>query len=327
MNWLFRSLAGRGAESRLTILIFHRVMLTPDDLFPGEMHRGSFDQVCAWVRRWFTVLPLGEAVRRLSEGRLPPGALAITFDDGYADNHDVALPVLERYGLNATFFVATGFLDGGRMWNDTLVEAIRCAQVETLDLRAESTEVAGLGVVSLRSLEDRRKVVHQLILQTKYLDPAQRLAQVHRIAALTRAQLPSDLMMTTRQVAALHQAGMCIGAHTKSHPILTRLSDAEARLEIEGSRDRLSEITGSPVELFAYPNGKAGSDYTARDVDLVRELGFLAAFSTTPGVATATSGSFELPRYTPWRRRRLGFAAQLALNLRRTPLNSAAQPA
>ena len=82
---------------------------------------------------------------RLQQGRLPPRALAITFDDGYADNRTVAAPLLERHGLPCTFFVATGFLDGGRMWNDTLIETVRRAPGQTLDLRDLTPDLGGSG--------------------------------------------------------------------------------------------------------------------------------------------------------------------------------------
>jgi peptidoglycan/xylan/chitin deacetylase (PgdA/CDA1 family) len=319
MKRLFRVLSGGRAQRRLTILMFHRVTPVPDELFPGEVHRDSFDLICGWVGRWFNVLPLDEAVRRMYDGDLPPGALAISFDDGYADNHDVALPILQRHGLNATFFVATGFLDGGRMWNDTLVESIRHARVDSIDLRGEPMLAGGQGVFGLRTIEERRAALRHLIASAKYLEPTARQAQVDRIAALTRANLPNDLMMSSAQVKGLHQADMRIGAHTVSHPILRVLGDESARDEIARSRDRLTQITNGAIELFAYPNGKPGHDYGSRDAELVRELGFLAAFSTSPGAATSDSGCFELPRYTPWRRTRWGFAAQLAQNLRQAP--------
>lgn len=115
----------------MSIAIFHRVLEAPDPLFAEEMHRARFDEVCAWLSAWFNVLPLDEAVKRLKQGALPDRALAITFDDGYADNHDIALPVLKAHGLCATFFVATDFLDGGRMWNDTVIESVRGCTAHT----------------------------------------------------------------------------------------------------------------------------------------------------------------------------------------------------
>ncbi len=100
---------------RLSILIFHRVTPEADPLFPNEMQARRFEVLCAMLARDYQVLTLARAVRLRQQARLPPRALVITFDDGYADNATHALPILQRHGLAATFFVSTGFLDGGRM--------------------------------------------------------------------------------------------------------------------------------------------------------------------------------------------------------------------
>lgn len=131
---LLHMMAPAGKRARLSVLIFHRVLRQPDPLFPGEMYAQRFDAVCRWLAAWFNVLPLDQAVSRLKAGSLPARAACITFDDGYADNHEVAASILGRHGLSATFFIATGFLDGGRMWNDTVIESVRQAGAATLEL-------------------------------------------------------------------------------------------------------------------------------------------------------------------------------------------------
>src|SRR5581483_9499448 len=84
----------------------------------------------------FTPLALDEALSRMRSGSLPARALAVTFDDGYADNAVAALPILARYGVPATFFIATDFVGGGRMWNDTVIEAVRALPASVRDLSA-----------------------------------------------------------------------------------------------------------------------------------------------------------------------------------------------
>jgi hypothetical protein len=157
--------------------------------------------------------------------------------------------------------------------------------------------------------------VHRLLGLIKYLETSERQACVDRLATMVGAPLPNDLMMTSRQVRALAAAGMQIGAHTVSHPILARLPDAEARREIAESRADLQALLGRPVTLFAYPNGKPGADYLARDAATVRELGFAAAVSTVAGAARMDDVTHELPRFTPWDRRRLPFGLRMARNL------------
>ena len=134
LRWLFHMLSPGGRNARLPVMIFHRVLHQPDPLFPGEPDAARFDAQLSLLGRWFNVLPLPDAIDGLREGRLPPRPLTITFDDGYADNCTVALPILQRHDLRAAFFVATDYLDGGRMWNDTVIEAVRGCSLPALDL-------------------------------------------------------------------------------------------------------------------------------------------------------------------------------------------------
>lgn len=304
-------LSPRGARGRLSTLIYHRVLAQPDPLFPDLPYAAQFEAQMRWVRGWFNVLPLAQAVDRLAAGALPARALAITFDDGYADNEELAAPILKRLGLSATFFVTSGVLGGGRMWNDTVIAAIRGCAREALDLRA-----LGLGELSLRDDARRRQAIDRLLAAIKRLPYAERRARVDAIADLAGgAVLTTDLMMTPAQVRELSALGMDIGAHTVTHPILSRLDDRAAATEIARSRDELQQITGREVPLFAYPNGVPGVDYDRRHVRMVRDLGFSAAFSTAAGVATAGTDLFQLPRFTPWDRSQLRYGLRLAQNL------------
>jgi peptidoglycan/xylan/chitin deacetylase (PgdA/CDA1 family) len=241
---------------------------------------------------------------------LPPRAACITFDDGYADNAEVALPLLLQHGLPATFFIASGFLDGGRMWNDTVIEVVRRAPGPRIDASAQ-----GLGVHPVATMGQRREAVGALIGQLKYLPMEERLVQVNRLAASTGLALPDNLMMSREQVRQLHRAGMGIGAHTVNHPILAALPAAAARAEIEAGKLAVEDIIGERVPLFAYPNGKPGSDYRAEHVAMVRELGFEGAVSTSWGASKHNDDLFQLPRFTPWDRRPLHFMLRLARNL------------
>lgn len=199
------------------------------------MYVWRFDAVCGWLAQWFNVLPLDLAVNHLKDGSLPACAACITFDDGYADNHEVAAPILQRHGLTATFFIATGFLNGGRMWNDTVIESIRQAATATLDL-------GDLGCFPIRTITEKRAAIESVIAQIKYLPMAERLMMAAQIAGAAHIDPPVNLMMTSTQVKALRHWGMQIGAHTVSHPILARLTDDQARHEIKASKDQLEDL-------------------------------------------------------------------------------------
>lgn len=311
------ALSPAGPCARLSILIFHRVLDAPDPLFPDEVDRCRFDEIAGWLARWFNVLPLGDAVRRLVAGTLPSRAAVITFDDGYADNWTNAVPILKKHGLTATFFIATGFLNGGRMWNDTIIESVRRTAGTRLDLSQFDC-----GAWSIEGAEGKRAAIGRLLTRVKHLPFAQRDEVVRFVAEVCGAELPTDLMMTDDQVVQMVASGMEVGAHTRSHPILARLEDDLAAEEILASRQYLSTLLSRDIDLFAYPNGRQGDDFDARHVRMVRELGFRAGVSTNPGAATREADLYRLPRFTPWDRSRARFGVRMALNLR-TPLQAA----
>jgi peptidoglycan/xylan/chitin deacetylase (PgdA/CDA1 family) len=295
----------------LSILIYHRVVAEPDPLAPHEVCGEEFDWHLAALERWFTVLPLRRAVADLRGGTLPARAACVTFDDGYADNYTVAMPILRRRGVPATFFVATSFLDGGRMWNDSVVETVRRVKGDALDARSIGLEKLDVSTIGLR-----RQAIERVLNALKYLPLEERQRRVEVLAAETA--LPSDLMMSAEQVRQLHRNDMEVGAHTVTHPILANLDSKRAGSEITDGKRRLEEIIGSPVKVFAYPNGKPGRDYGREHVDMVRELGFEAAVSTAWGVGHAASDPYQLPRFTPWDRTPRRFVLRLLQNTFRT---------
>ena len=127
-------------------------------------------------------------------------------------------------------------------------------------------------------------------------------------------------MLTSTQLRQLHAAGMGLGAHTVSHPILAAMSERAARNDIANGKRELEQLLQAPVTLFAYPNGKAGRDYGPAHVEIVKSLGFAAAVATDWGVARAGAGLdlFQLPRFTPWDRGRLAFLWRLRQNRRQS---------
>jgi peptidoglycan/xylan/chitin deacetylase (PgdA/CDA1 family) len=298
-----------GKRGRLAIFIYHRVLAKADPMLPGDIDASGFTNHMQLLAHEFNVLPLGEACERLRQGKIPPRAVSVTFDDGYADNEEVALPILKRLGLSATVFVSTGFSGGGMMFNDTIIETLRHAKSGSYDLSD-----IGLGELRVDDLQSRRAAVERFLPAVMHRPLSERQFAVERIVDTLGAAPQMQLMMTPQQILNLHRSGMTIGAHTVRHPILKSIPDDEARAEIVRSKRILEDIVGTPVHLFAYPNGKPGRDYDKRHVQLVREAGFAAAVSTTPGIADRASDQFQLPRFGPWETnpRRLGMRLLLS---------------
>jgi peptidoglycan/xylan/chitin deacetylase (PgdA/CDA1 family) len=324
MSWRLLSRLGSpgGAGGNLTVLFFHRVFATRDALMTGEPTAESFERMLGWLKSQFRMLPLDEAVRLRAENRLPAGSAALSFDDGYRDNFEVAAPILQRHGVPATFFIASGFLDGGLMWSDGVAEAIRHAKADTLDV----PELALQGL-PLHDWPARGAAVAMLLQRLKYLPFAERDQAVQAVERACGTERPRDLMMSSEQVRGLARQGFGIGGHTCHHPILMALPDAEAEREITQGRAQLQACIDAPVPLFAYPNGRAGKDYDDRHRAMVQRAGFAAGFSTEPGVCHAGSDPWALPRFTPWDRSEYRFRLRLLQNQWNRPSPSAVTPA
>jgi peptidoglycan/xylan/chitin deacetylase (PgdA/CDA1 family) len=300
------AIAAATRGDRLCVVNYHRILRASDPMLESEPDVATFRWQMALLARCFNVLPLHEALVTLDAGKLPPRAICITFDDGYRSVHDLALPVLKEFGLPATVFVTSGYIGERNMWNDRIIEAVQSLPDGQLDLSD-----VGLGAYSLRSPDQRKAALGELTEASKYLPPAARLGLIERLETLVGDGLAHGLMLTPEMVVNLDRQGIEIGAHTISHPILTSLDEASARLEISGGKEELEAIIGKPVRLFAYPNGKVGKDFDARHVSMVRQAGFEAAFTTAVGAITRSQDRFQLPRSRPWDRTPLMFGLRL----------------
>jgi peptidoglycan/xylan/chitin deacetylase (PgdA/CDA1 family) len=308
-----RIISPSGHRARLSIFIFHRVLNEPDPLFESAIETSrEFEEILLWLKAWFNVMPLEVAVHGLSGGCLPARAAIITFDDGYSDKYHNALPILQRHDLHATFFIATGFLDGGRMWNDTIIESIRRSPLATIDARS-----IGLTKMNIGTNSEKKAAIQYTIPKLKHLEINSRNKAVETFSELAGAQLPNGLMLSSQELRELHAAGMGIGAHTVSHPILARTDDLVARREIADSRAVLERLTGDSINLFAYPNGKRDLDYNGTHVSILKELGFSAAVTTNPGASRHGDDIFQLRRFSPWDRQKWKYCVRAISNASR----------
>jgi peptidoglycan/xylan/chitin deacetylase (PgdA/CDA1 family) len=303
-------LSPRGNRGKLLIFIFHRVLAETDPLLPSEPDAVQFDWMIRLIGKNFNVLPFGRAVALLQSGTLPAATACITFDDGYKDNCAVALPILRRHGLVATFFIATGFLGGGRMWNDDIIAAVRALVGESVDW----TEF-GLDRYGLSSHDERLNTITAVLGRLKYLPHGQREVTAREIARRAGVDDKSELMMSADDVREVRAAGMELGGHTSTHPILNLLSDDEAYSEIRRGKSELEEVLSEPVNVFAYPNGNPRLDLSSRHIEMLRDVGFVAAATTERRVASMKTDPFLMPRFTPWDRTPAKFAARCALAL------------
>jgi peptidoglycan/xylan/chitin deacetylase (PgdA/CDA1 family) len=305
----FRFLAPSGRGGRLSIFIFHRVLAQADPLRPSEPDVARFERIIDFLVRYFQVLPLSRALRALREEKLPAAAACITFDDGYADNLLLAAPVLRRHEASATVFVATAFSGGTRMFNDSVIEAVRALSGD-VDWRE-----FGLGLHRIDDDAARLALIGKTLTDLKYRAPGERAEIALELARRAGLTPRSDLMLTPSQLVEWCGRGLEVGGHTVNHPILARLAEADAYEEIAAGREQLAQWLGAAPEAFAYPNGVPGRDYGAREVELVKRAGYAGAVSTARGAATRGVDLYQLPRFTPWDRSMWRFGLRCAQTL------------
>jgi peptidoglycan/xylan/chitin deacetylase (PgdA/CDA1 family) len=295
---MLRFLSGQpaaGPRAQLSVLTFHRVLPEFDPLQTSEPSVAQFERWIAGWSKWFRFRLLSEAVHDLRNGTLREHTACITFDDGYANNLDLAAPILQRLGVPATFFIATGFSRGGMMFNDKLTHVFRQAKGSEIDL-----SVYNLGRWPVDCETSRRESMNTVIRKLKHLKYAEREALSDAIVMQSNTTVDPHPMMSFDQIKLLANMGFEIGAHTVSHPILRELPDGEAENEIRTSREELKALTGQKVQMFAYPNGRPGDDYDLRHTQMVKNAGFIGAVSTIPGAASKQSDLYQIPRFTPW---------------------------
>ena len=295
----------RGATERnsLTILAYHRVLpLQESLLYPFQsmvMPRDLFEQQISHLRQHYTMLTLAEAVERLRMRDLSPRAVAITFDDGYRDNFEVALPILKKYGIPATFFVVTGALGGKTrlLWDEVVTRVRQLKDSGAWDqiLREPLSPWMHEKLRSLASGESAETVGERIVRDMNRVSLHDREAG---LAALRRAtpgesKYSDPPLMSWDELREMRRAGMLVGAHTESHPFLDELDPETARREIQDSIRTLNERLGEPITLFSYPRGRFKENVKG----LLQEAGIEAAVTTDLGRNSPGGDPYELRRF------------------------------
>ena len=263
---------------RLTVIRHHRVYGDGErPLYRLGVAASVLAAQLAWLRAsGLTPLTVGEGLARLEEGRAGHW-LAMSFDDGYADNVTRALPLLEATGARATFYLTAGLMERrAAAWWDVLAHALASSP------RASCSWPAGNGSQIRLELGTRagRTAALRRLVPAMRARPEARDAALARLIEVTGAQTPAPSEFATwAEAARLAEAGMEIGAHTLTHPHLSLLAPAEQRVEIHGSVQLIRERLGITPAGFAYPGG----DYDPASVAAVRSAGLAHAVTTRVG--------------------------------------------
>lgn len=279
-------------KSDVAIMVYHRVCPNPEVRFTDSISPETFERHLHYLSRNYEIISLVDLVDHVQSRESPKDRVAaITFDDGYRDNYVYAYPILKRFHAPATFFLATGYIGGGRpFWWDQVSYLIQRTLTRRLDLGT-------LGSYWLESEENRSLASYMIIQRLKTVPDHERNVEIERLCALCETKVSSrvgeEMILSWKDVEEMDRHGMSFGAHSVSHGILTRMNFELARNEIVESKRQLEDRLGQAVTCFAYPNG----DYSAELVQLVRTLGFKCAVSVFPcTLVSSRDDVYSLPR-------------------------------
>jgi peptidoglycan/xylan/chitin deacetylase (PgdA/CDA1 family) len=295
-----RLLAGM-ASDRLLVLAYHRIGELPGPNYPFQHEIMSatpeqFDRQLGFLKKHFHVTNFHELAEIEQAGRtIPKNSIVITFDDGYADNYEVALPLLQKHGATAVVYLSTGFIDAqAPFWFEMLSYHVMRMKPGFLTLNRENFR---LELTETNRMEIRRELGQALRVvsdSTRCL----MLEELRDQSGVTPSAQELEMVrpLTWDEVGSLDRAGIEIGSHTVSHPFLVQLDDRELLTELSSSKARIEEQIGRVVSSLSYPTG--GSEYfDSRSMRIASECGYRYAVSYDHStVRTSQMQRFAIPR-------------------------------
>lgn len=290
-------LAGEVARHGIVILMYHSVFEGPDP------HQNSLDmghsaeifrRQMEIVARQYDVITMDEIPMFLSgEKWMPRWPVAVTFDDGYADNFEVATPILNHYGIPAAFYVTTRCIDKNQLpWIARLRRAFRTTARQSWN--APHGCILSLANRDLR--ETARIVASECCARLAGEEQEQTAKGIESALDIDLASQGDCRMLSWDQLRRMVHSGHIVGSHTVSHPNLAHVGGAELLAELVESKGRLEHELGVPVVHFAYPNPILTPHWTKRTVFAIRQADYRTAVIATPGIVRQTDDSLCLPR-------------------------------
>ncbi|SFI08044.1 polysaccharide deacetylase family protein [Planctomicrobium piriforme] len=275
-----------GRWQGLLVFNYHRVGDGSKTLFDRGIYsatQAEFDRQVAFLKKQFDIVRISDLEEVLHRrGR----AILLTFDDGYRDNYDFAFPVLSRHQTSATFFLTSGFLDGGPLaWWDEIAWMVHSSRESWLFPHHDLPEL-----LSLATADEREAAIVRLLHVYKSLPAERTTIFLDRLGERTGTgrcppELARHLWMTWDMAREMDRCGMDIGGHTVSHPVLAHSSLSAQREEIFTSKQRIELQLGHPITSFSYPVGQPDS-FTEATQALLHEAGYRWAFSFSGGFSS-----------------------------------------
>jgi peptidoglycan/xylan/chitin deacetylase (PgdA/CDA1 family) len=283
------------------ILMYHSVMPDPaihSDSLGGIVHsEAEFRAQMELLSRDYHPVRLDEAVANLnSQKDLPNRSVVVTFDDGYTDNAEVAIPILNQLGIPATFYVTVDCIERRKLpWPSRLRYAFRKSKLSAwTDSRRNSW--------ALENSDSRERAYLACCDDCCQLSGNIQEDFVRTVEQQLEAAVPSDLsslMMTYDQVRSLVRQGHIVGSHTMTHPNMAYIQEHEAKVELTESKQHLERELKAPIRHFSYPCPAMTPHWSEQTVAQSRSVGYDSAVTTNGGVTRCGDNPLSLKRIRP----------------------------
>jgi peptidoglycan/xylan/chitin deacetylase (PgdA/CDA1 family) len=278
--------------SKFGILCYHRIGTEGVPLF-SRLEPRVFETQIRYIRRHYRIVSLAQLCHELKNEHSVPPTLSITFDDGYRDLYTHAFPVLQKYQVHATIYLIGECMETGEApWYDRIFAALQALPEASLEL-----ELNGPRRFQLSSREARMGAAWEIVCYLRTIPDTRRREWCKAFESgmqLPQSQLRGR-MLDWRQVRAMHRAGVFFGAHTATHPAVSRLDPENLGEELGRSRQILENALQSEVRDFAYPFGKPGDCSIAAENFFVAN-GYRSAATTVEGCNTTRTNLYRLCR-------------------------------
>ena len=276
------------------VLLYHRINKLEHDTHMLAVTPENFYQHIKYLKENYNIIPLTEIYNKQDKI-----SISITFDDGYADNYQNALPVLEELQAPATIFVSSGNLDSNKeFWWDYLERIMLISIPKTLQLQINtSIGKFSWNIIDKESIIKAHNQLHPII---KKLDSEEREKLLQDIAAQFNINKDSQNInrsLNEQELKKLSQSPyITIGAHTITHTPLSSQAYQKQYHEIKTSKQQLEEYTQKDITTFSYPFG-GNPDYTAETIKIVQQIGFTHVASNFPGTVHTWTDKYQIPRH------------------------------
>lgn len=280
------------------VLLYHRVSEYTNDPQLLCVSPENFDKQLEFLKNNYTVLTIEEwKTNILQHKKFKSGSIVISFDDGYEDNFLHALPILEKNGTQALFYVCTGNLNTpNEFWWDELENILLLSKPVGQEL---SIDLNGLIKKYGTDIEQRNTLYQELLPVLRKMHPNKRSITLKQLSEQFGNPAPraSHRSMSFEQLKKMSGSNAAvIGAHTHNHPSLAALSMEEQKSEIQHSKQIVEDLLGTKIEHFSYPFGTK-MDYTQGTMNLCKEAGFHLVASNYPYITHAYTDPFQVPRF------------------------------